>query len=108
MTSESDRDESEKWELILPEDYDVTEYACGLRAGDRLRLKKDIETHEAATGRKTGEVWRAGEIWTVLLGTSSSPGTLWLRRPNGEVLTGEDDESIFEQCERVEDEGVTE
>lgn len=78
-----------KWKLHTPtKDNQITRYRCGLVAGQRVRLKKDIvqKTYE---GVPTGVIYRAGEIWTVLTGVTSDP-VLWFRQPCGERCTWDD------------------
>ena len=61
-------------------EYPITQYRCGARAGDRVRLRRDIGEH------------RAGEIWTVLGGAAEEPIVVWLRQADGELHTWSDDE----------------
>ena len=78
----------------------ITHYQCGLVAGERVRLKKDIvvETHD---GIPTGTVHRAGEEWIVLTGITADP-VLWFRRPDGERCTWDDDATqVQEWFERM-------
>lgn len=89
-----------KWKLITR--YDVLEYQCGLKAGDYVRLRRDlvIRYHD---GRPTGDVYRAGQIWKVLAGASEDPGVVFFLRPDGKMHTWDDDaSSISEWFERVE------
>ena len=80
-------------------DYPIIRYRCGLRAGDNLKVKKDLVVTQGEEGRPTGEVHRRGEIWEVCRGTR---GIVWLRQPNGEMATWDDDESIFTDFKKVE------
>ena len=60
-----------EWKLHIPtEDNRITHYQCGLVAGQRVRLKKDlvVTTHD---GVSTGTVHRSGEEWTVLTGITT-------------------------------------
>lgn len=83
-----------KWELIT--EYPVTEYKCGLRQGDIIRLHKDLTIRDH-NGVETG-VFPCGEESVVLSGME---GTIFLRRPNKKRHTWTDDDSIFEYYERV-------
>jgi len=67
----------------------ITHYKCGLIAGQRVRLKKDliVKTWE---GIPTGAVHPCGEEWIVLTGITSDP-VLWFRQPDGERCTWSDD-----------------
>ena len=73
-------------------------YGCGLSAGDRLRLRRDLPIRDHK-GRPTGVVHRAGEIWTVLTGDPLEPGIVWLRQPDGERHTW--DETVLDWFERL-------
>jgi hypothetical protein len=88
------------WKLHLPrEDNLFDQYKCGLTAGDRVRLKKDLVVTDS-NGLPTGQVHPAGEEWVVLSGVKSDP-VLWLRRPDGERCTCNDDaKSVDEWFER--------
>ena len=79
-------------------DYPIISYRCGLKAGDNLLVKKDIVVTQGEERRPTREVQRRGEIWEVCRGTE---GIVWLRQPNGEMHTWDDDESIFKNFEKV-------
>jgi len=63
--------------------YPITAYRCGVRAGDRVRLRRDIEVH------------RSGEIWSVLSGAAEEPIVVWLRQADGEIHTWSDDEDFL-------------
>lgn len=82
-------------------EFDLLEYRCGLWAGDLVRLTKDlpIVDHD---GRPTG-VHRQGEIWGVVSGSHQDPDVLWLQQPNGDWHTWDDDESVWDQFERVDE-----
>ena len=88
----------DEWKFI--DEFPVTEYQCGLKAGEKVRIKKAIEIKDHR-GRPTGKAHPAGEVWTVLRGTSEKPSVVWLRQADGESHTWDDDDSIFEQFERV-------
>ena len=64
-------------------DYPVEHYRCGARAGDRVRLRRDIGTHSA------------GEIWSILRGAAEVPVVVWLRQADGETHTWSDDEDFL-------------
>lgn len=94
---------SQEDECITVSTFDITEYACGLRAGDKLRLRSELHVLDDDEN-PTGCVYKAGEIWTVLTGSSQDPETLWLRQADGELHSWDDDDSIFVQFERVGEE----
>ncbi len=87
-----------EWKLIT--EYDVTSYKCGLVAGDRVRVRKDIVVRDWR-GKPTGKVHRAGEVWIVLRGSSDDPGVVWLRQPDGRSHTWDDKPEIWNWFERV-------
>lgn len=81
-------------------DYGLSPYPCGLRAGERVRIKTSIEI-EDSSGKKTGKVYPEGEVWTVLSGVKNEPHVIWLRQVDGRGHTW-DAESFFETFERVD------
>jgi hypothetical protein len=90
-----------EWKLHVPTGSNrITHYKCGLVAGQRVRLKKDLVV--TSRGRvPTGEVHRRGEEWTVLTGITTDP-VLWFGQPDGERCTWDDDAaSVDEWFERI-------
>jgi hypothetical protein len=87
-----------EWKLI--DDYPIKTYSCGLIAGQKVKLKKDIVVEDHA-GKVTGIVHKAGEIWEVLSGSKEPPIVVWLRQPDGNRHTWGDDPSIFEHFEVI-------
>jgi hypothetical protein len=81
-----------KWKLHGPTaDNIFLEYKCGLRAGQRVRLRKDLPiTRSDGT---LVEVTPCGQIWEVLPGVHSDP-VLWFREPSGERHTWDDDPAL--------------
>lgn len=81
------------------------EYSCGLVSGECLHVKKVIRI-EDHTGRKVGE-HPVGEEWLVIRpGINVATGeenisVIWLKQPDGEVHTWDDDSGIFEYFERA-------
>ena len=65
----------------LGQDRSLMVYPCGVRAGDRLRLKQDLHTPDVRD-RRTGEAFRAGSVWTVVPGVESVPEVVWLHQPD--------------------------
>ena len=82
----------------LVTEYPVTDYQCGVRAGDRVRLRHDIIVREH-DGTPTGIVHHAGEVWTVLRGSIEEPPIVWLRQPDGESHTWSDDSDFLASFE---------
>jgi hypothetical protein len=87
-----------KWKLIA--DFPVKKYACGLVAGQRVRLRKNFQVKDPG-GKVVGPIHKAGEIWEVLKGSDEPPIVVWLRRPDDEQHTWEDSISIFDTFEIV-------
>ena len=64
-------------------DYPITQYQCGARAGDRVRLRQAIGEHAA------------GQIWSVLAGAAEEPIVVWLYQVDGKPHTWSDDEDFL-------------
>ena len=79
-------------------EYPVTDYQCGARAGDQVRLRHDIVVRDH-DDTPTGEVHRAGEVWTVLCGSVEQPPVIWLRQPDGQSHVWSDDSDFFASFE---------
>ena len=94
----SGADPWDAWKLI--ERYDVLVYACGLKGGDKVRLKTPLDIREVGTGRIVA-CHPAGEVWTVLPGSSQDVGTVWLLQPDGERHTWTDAVEIFDVFEKI-------
>jgi hypothetical protein len=77
-----------KWQLVT--EYGLREYRCGLRAGENVRVKREIVIRDHR-GKPTGEVHPVGEIWAVLSGVAAEPHVIWLREPNGDRHTWDED-----------------
>jgi hypothetical protein len=89
-----------EWKLhVSDENNRITRYKCGLVAGQRVRLKRDLII--SSGGQFTGKVCRAGEDWVVLPGIATDP-VLWLRQADGERHTWDDNPaSVDEWFERL-------
>ena len=85
----------------LVSEYPIKKYKCGLKAGDRVRLKRNIVVQDHK-GKPTGKVYPKGEIWTVLTGAKEKPVVVWFRQADGNRHTWDDDESIYEMFEVVQ------
>lgn len=70
MGKKTSKANGRQWKLVT--DTPITEYRCGAKAGERVRLKKEIVVL-SKDGKPTGEVHRANEIWMVTTGSSSPP-----------------------------------
>jgi hypothetical protein len=90
-------DDSYKWVT----EYPIEVYKCGLRAGDRLRLKNDLPIVDH-TGSPSGKVHKRGETWTVKPGAKEEVVVVWLSEPDGNLHTWDDTSEIFEWFERIE------
>jgi hypothetical protein len=85
-----------KWKLHIPDETNrISEYKCGLVAGQRVRLKKDliITTQD---GAPTDKVYRVGEEWVVLPGITTDP-VLWFGKPDGSRHTWNDDKALVDE-----------
>lgn len=89
------------WKLHVPtESNRITQYKCGLVAGQRVRLRKELVMTDR-NGQATGAIHPCGEEWTVLPGISTDP-VLWFQRSDGERCTWDDDAiSIDEWFEKI-------
>jgi hypothetical protein len=76
--------------------YGVESYACGLRAGDRVELKKPLHVCDH-TGKATGVAHAPGEVWTVLSGSEDDPGVVWFRQADGHRHTWDDDAAQIDE-----------
>ena len=91
-----------KDKYILVTEYPISEYKCGLKVGDRVRLKKDLIVRDHRN-RPTGDVHRKGEVWTVLKGSKEGRIDVWFRQPDGKSHTWDDDAaSINEWFEMIQ------
>jgi len=88
-----------KWKLVT--EYPITDYQCGIHAGEKVRLRQELVVRDHR-GQPTG-VHRAGEIWTVLSGSAEPPVDVWLRQPDGGRHTWSDDDDFWNWFERVTD-----
>lgn len=74
--------------------FDIICYKCGLKPGDKVELLNDILI-DNSKDRATEDKYFKGEIWTVLIGSSQDPNTLWFRRPDGNEHSWDDNKDIF-------------
>ena len=81
-------------------DFPKIAYECGIRAGERVRLRRELIAHHES-GEPTGENHQSSEIWKVLRGTSEKPSVVWLSQPDGERHVWSDDNVFWEWFERV-------
>ena len=80
--------------------YPVTQYACGVKAGQRVRLRRSVVLRDHK-GTPLGRRFKAGEIWQVLPSSAEPPVVIWLRRPDGERHTWDDDASFLDYFEPI-------
>src|SRR5688572_1960464 len=78
--------------------FTIQQYRCGLRAGEHLRLIRDLNIKDGHG--VVARIIPAGTIWEVLTGAIEDPDSLWLEQPDGELHSWDDDESVFETFER--------
>jgi len=88
---------SDEYRLVT--EYDLTDYPCGLKAGMKLRITKEIVISQGS--KPTGQVFPVGEVWTVLRGVLDEPHIIWLRQADGKPHTW-DAEDIFDTFEKLE------
>lgn len=88
-----------KFKLVT--DYPVTEYQCGIRTGERVRLRQELVVRDH-NGKQTG-VHQVGEIWTVLSSSTEPPTVIWLRQPDGKRHTWDDGDIFWNWFEKVEE-----
>jgi len=93
----------DKYKLVT--DYPITEYQCGLHAGDKLKLIKDIIITDHK-GNPTGKIYKKDEIWTVLAAAKEEPVVVWLLQADGQRHTWDDDKSIFETFEKLNENSI--
>jgi len=93
------RAKTPEWKYI--DTYDLLEYRCGLRAGDYVRLRRDLAITDWE-GHPTGKVYPAGQVWKVLPGASEDPGVVFLLQSDHERCTWDDTQSIYEMFELIE------
>ena len=73
-------------------------YECGLKAGQTLRLKNDLECRFTERDR----ILRKGSLCRVLNRVSPDPGVVWLSLSDDSIIPWYDDLSIFEYFESVD------
>lgn len=80
----------EQWKFIsAPRKRMLMEYNCGLKVGDKIKLKKDIKI-TSSDAEVTGIIRVSDGVWTVIAGDKNSPETVWLREPSGDIHTWDD------------------
>ncbi len=84
----------------LVTDYPLTEYRCGARAGDQVRLRHNVDIKDSR-GRRTGKVYPKGEVWTVLSGANEKPVVVWLRQTDGQTHTWDDGDVFLKTFEMI-------
>ncbi len=89
-------------EYIPITEFNISEYKCGLKAGDRVVLKIDLPIYDEE-GESSDRVYKSGEIWTVLTGAEKDPTALWLRQEDGCLHSWDDDASIFDTFELIKE-----
>jgi hypothetical protein len=89
---------STEFEYLPVTRFDIESYRCGLKAGDCLRLIRDLPIL-GEDGKPTGRHYPKEGIWIVLTGSSQDPDALWLRQPDGQLYSWDDDPEIFDSFE---------
>lgn len=80
-------------EFVPVSTFTIEQYQCGLRAGERVRLRRDYIAPD-------GERFEVGTVWEVLTGAVEDPECLWLERPDGQLQEFDDEHSIFDWFEQ--------
>jgi len=88
-----------QWKLVT--DFPISAYRCGARAGDQVRLIRELVIRDHKR-KPTGKIHRAGEVWLVVRGAADEPRVLWLREPDGTPHTWDDDDSFWTWFARVD------
>ena len=88
------------WKLVS--EFPVTTYRCGARAGEPVRLRRELAIRDH-NGRLTGKFHPVGETWTVVLGAAEEPRVLWLRQADGAPHTWDDTDEFWDWFERISD-----
>jgi hypothetical protein len=98
MVSKKTRKENFGWKLM--NEYPITEYRCGLKAGDRVVLRKELIIQDDEDN-PAGKIHPKGEAWVVLPGSKLLPVAVWFQKADGNRHTWNDDEAVFEWVEVV-------
>ena len=85
----------------LPAEFPVMEYKCGLKAGDKVKLIRNLVITDDY-GLPTGKAYPKDEIWTVEPGAKGDTVVVWFRRADGKLHTWDDDESVYKIFRKVE------
>src|SRR4051794_11626748 len=86
-----------KWKLVV--DFPITEYRCGVRAGEQVRLRQQLVVRDHRDRPK--KIREPGEIWTVVRGAAEEPRVVWLREPDGTSHTWDDSDVFWSWFERL-------
>lgn len=90
-----------EWNLHISEENNrITRYKCGLMAGQRVRLKKELVIRDHH-GKPTGNIHPVGEQWTVLAGVSTDP-VLQFKQADGSRHFGDDNAASVNEWFEIE------
>jgi hypothetical protein len=84
----------DKWKFV--NHYPITNYKCGLKAGDLVRLKKDLIEVDYKN-KPTGQVRSKGEIWTVIPGADDGRVDVRFMQGDGGRRTWDDDRTSIDE-----------
>jgi hypothetical protein len=87
-----------EWKLVT--EFPISVYRCGARAGERVRLLRELVIRDHK-GKPSGKIHPSGEIWSVVRGAAEEPRVLWLREPDGQSHTWDDDDNFWAWFERA-------
>ena len=92
--------EDPQWNLIT--EFSIATYECGAKAGEYIRLKKDLPITQGSNRVQVG-VYKQGRTAVVLKGSKDSPLVLWCRwLDDGENFTWDDEPEFFDWFEVVD------
>ena len=94
----------DEYRLVLRSDHTLTEYPCGVRAGDHLRLKQDLPLLDDDGNHTRGNI-PAGSVWLVVAGLPHEPDVVWLQEPSGNSHIW--DETVLEDFELLDPNAVS-
>ena len=87
------------WKLVT--EFSNSDYLCGLTAGDKIRLKKELVVTETGSG-KIIRTHPSRSNAVVLKGSSDSPNIVWCRwTETGDVFTWDNEPEFFDWFERI-------
>jgi hypothetical protein len=85
------------------ENESSTEYLCGVRVGERVRLLQELVMRDER-GNPTSDIRKPGEVWTVMPPNPEKPWRVFLHEPDGfPHYWSDSNEKFWSWFERVYD-----